>query len=191
VSAIVAFLHNARVRLLLRVVLGAVFVAASIDKVQHPVAFARAASYYHMLPGETLNAFGLLVPWVELVAGVMLIAGAAARGAALLVAGLLVVFIVALVSAIARGIDISCGCFSTTTGEGHKIGLDLVARDVAMLVAAVPLIRRGGGALSLDELLVARSRAAGAAAAASAGANATPTNATGTARAANAERSAP
>jgi len=160
VSALLAVYRHPHARLVFRVVVGAVFIAASLDKVEHPVAFARAVSYYHMIPPQALNAFALLVPWVELLAGVALVAGLASRGAALLVGGLLVVFIVALVSAISRGIDISCGCFSTTTGEGHKVGIDVVIRDVAMLAAVLPVVRLGGGTLSLDAVFGARRRAA-------------------------------
>lgn len=156
----IAVLQSPQARLLFRLVLGGVFVAASVDKVQHPLEFARAVSYYHILPPELLNVFALLVPWVELLAGATLIVGLASRGAALLIGGLLAVFTVALVSAIVRGIDISCGCFSTTPGEGHKVGYDLVTRDILMLVAAVPLVFRGGGTLSLDDRLGARNASA-------------------------------
>ncbi len=154
--AAAALLAHPHARLVLRLVLGVVFIAASLDKARHPLAFARAVSYYHVLPDETINVFALVVPWVELLAGVALVVGVASRGAAALIGGLLVVFVIALVSAIARGIDISCGCFSTTPGEGHKVGYDLVFRDILMIVAAVPLVLRGGGTLALDERLRAR-----------------------------------
>ena len=158
-----ALFRNPFARLLFRVVVGAVFIAASLDKVQHPVGFARSVSYYHMLPPATLNVFALLVPWVELVAGVALVIGVASRGAGLLVGGLLAVFTVAIVAALARGIDISCGCFSTIPGEGHKVGIDLVVRDVLMLVAVIPVVLWGGGAFSLDGVFGAGRRGSAAA----------------------------
>lgn len=150
--ALAALLGHRHARLVLRLTLGIVFIAASLDKARHPLAFARAVSYYHIIPDEMINTFALVVPWVELLAGAALVIGIASRGAALLIGGLLVVFTIALVSAIARGIDISCGCFSTTPGEGHKVGYDLVVRDILMIVAAIPLVLRGAGTLSLDDL---------------------------------------
>ena len=158
-KVVAAILGHPHARLALRLVLGVVFIAASLDKAQHPAAFARIVSHYHVLTDETINAFALVVPWVELLAGLALVVGLGSRGAALLVVGLVALFTVALVSAVARGIDISCGCFSTTLGEGHKVGYDLVARDILMLVAAIPLVLRGGGTLSLDERLRARGAA--------------------------------
>jgi uncharacterized membrane protein YphA (DoxX/SURF4 family) len=152
VRALAALLGHRHARLVLRLTLGIVFIAASLDKARHPLAFARAVSYYHIIPDEMINTFALVVPWVELLAGAALVIGIASRGAALLIGGLLVVFTIALVSAIARGIDISCGCFSTTPGEGHKVGYDLVVRDILMIVAAIPLVLRGAGTLSLDDL---------------------------------------
>lgn len=148
------------VLLVFRVALGAVFIYASLDKIQHPAAFARAVSFYHLGPTSAINVFALLLPWAELVTGVALIAGVAARGSALLIAGMLVMFLVALVWAIAKGIDISCGCFSTgaETADGHKVGYDLLVRDVLMLVATLPIIARGAGALALDALFARRSR---------------------------------
>ena len=144
------------VRLVLRLILGGTFVYASIDKVQHPAAFARAVSFYHFLPNEAINAFALLLPWVELVAGAALILGVAARGSALLLGGLNVIFIIALSWAIAKGIDIHCGCFSTSPQEGHKVGYDLVVRDILLLLASFPMIAWGAGVLSVSGLLPKR-----------------------------------
>ena len=152
------FAHPA-VLLILRLVVGAVFIYASLDKIQHPAAFARAVSYYHLAPNDLLNLFALILPWAELVAGVGLVAGVAARGSALLIGAMLVVFVIALAWALAKGIDISCGCFSTSPSEGHKVDNSLIVRDVLMLAAMIPIVIRGAGALSLEALFGARGRA--------------------------------
>lgn len=153
------FAHPA-VLLVLRFVVGAVFIYASLDKIQHPSAFARAISYYHLAPNDVINLFALILPWVELVAGVALIAGVAARGSALLIGAMLVVFVIALGWALAKGIDISCGCFSTSPEEGHKVDTGLIVRDVLMLAAMIPIVIRGAGALSLEGLFGRRAGAA-------------------------------
>jgi uncharacterized membrane protein YphA (DoxX/SURF4 family) len=155
-----AIAGHPHVRLVLRLVVGAVFLAASLDKIAHPLAFAKAVSYYHVLPSGSEYAFALFVPWTEAVIGAALVLGLASRGAAAITGALLLVFVIALVSAIARGIDISCGCFSTTPGEGHKVGIDLVVRDILMLAACVPIVRLGGGTFSLDGVLRRRGGAA-------------------------------
>ena len=122
-----------------RLVLGITFVYASIDKVLHPDQFAKIIYYYKLMPGDLINVFALLLPWIELIAGIFLIFGYWEKSAALLITLLLVVFLVALTSAFARGIDISCGCFSTTSRvKGHV--LSYIFRDALMIVAVLMIL---------------------------------------------------
>ena len=53
----------------------------------------------------------ITLPWIEIVAGVLLVIGLWARAAAFMCVGMNVVFIIAIISALRRGLDISCGCF--------------------------------------------------------------------------------
>ena len=118
---------------------GLVFLWASLDKIQHPGAFAQAIANYRMVPMVFLHPFAWLLPIVEAVVGLALIVGWQRRGAALLASLMTVMFIVAIATALARGLDISCGCFETAAG--HSVGLDLLVRDVVLLGAAlVPLL---------------------------------------------------
>lgn len=54
------------------------------------------------------------VPWLELIVGWMLLWRKCYAGALLLAAGFSVVFLAAIVSAWARGLDITCGCFGSS-----------------------------------------------------------------------------
>jgi putative oxidoreductase len=127
--------------LLCRLVVGGTLVWASLDKLAHPGAFAESVHHYRLTPIALLHPFALVLPMVELVAGMLLILGLARRGAALIAGFLMIVFIAAIASALARDLDISCGCFNTA--GGHKVGLDLLGRDVLLLAAAaVPLLAR-------------------------------------------------
>ena len=56
-------------------------------------------------------------------------------GDALLIAGMLVVFIVAIAQAVVRDLNIECGCFGTT--GGRNVGLIAIGEDIAMLAASV------------------------------------------------------
>lgn len=122
--------------LLCRLVVGGIFVFASLEKLADPAGFAQAIYHYRMVPLPLLHPFALLLPMTELVLGGALILGVARRGAALLALGLSVVFLVAIATALARGLDISCGCFHTD--GGHAVGLSLLFRDVLMLLACLP-----------------------------------------------------
>jgi hypothetical protein len=93
------------------------------------------------------NLVAVLLPWIEALAGVLLLAGLWKREAALVVAVLLVVFIGAAGSVLARGIDVSnCGCTSlAASAPGERsffegVGTFLILRNLAMLGAAGVLI---------------------------------------------------
>jgi uncharacterized membrane protein YphA (DoxX/SURF4 family) len=99
-----------------RVTLGVVFIVASLDKIAHPEAFAAGIANYHMVPLGLINLMAICLPWIEVVCGLLLVLGLWTRANLLVVNALLVVFIVAIVSALRRGLDISCGCFTTDPG---------------------------------------------------------------------------
>jgi putative oxidoreductase len=94
-----------------RCVLGLVFVFASIEKIASPEAFAISVEAYRILPLSIINLFALLVPWLELLCGLFLIAGYHVRGSSLVATLLLAGFTLAILSAMARGLTIDCGCF--------------------------------------------------------------------------------
>lgn len=121
--------------LVCRLAVGITLVWASLDKLAHPGAFAESIHHYRLTPIGLLHPFALVLPMVELVAGVALILGFARRGASLIAGFLMVVFIAAITSALVRGLDISCGCFHTE--GGHKVGVDLLWRDLLLLAATV------------------------------------------------------
>ncbi|MGD9546149.1 MAG: MauE/DoxX family redox-associated membrane protein [Candidatus Krumholzibacteriia bacterium] len=130
--------------LLCRLAVGGIFIYASLDKLAHPGAFAAAIDNYRMVPYSLLHPMAHLLPVLEMVMGLGLVLGVLRRGAALIAALLTLVFIVAIASALARGLDISCGCFNTD--GGHGVGLDLLVRDVVLLLLCLPpLLKRDGG----------------------------------------------
>lgn len=128
-------LKNSYTIFLLRLFVGGVFIYASIDKIAHPAQFAHAIENYRILPHFFVNIFAIILPWVELVAGLLLISGVWSGASALLISGLLAMFIIAIMAGLMRGLDISCGCFTTTGGQ--KIGLTLIIKDVVLLLITI------------------------------------------------------
>jgi uncharacterized membrane protein YphA (DoxX/SURF4 family) len=128
------------------IALGALFVYASVDKIAFPQKFAKIVYHYGLVgPSATLgytpaNLVAVVLPWVELLCGLLLITGIWRREAAVLTALMLVVFIGAVGWALAHGIDIeNCGCFSVS-GEGRAAGAKLILGDLGLLLAALYLI---------------------------------------------------
>jgi putative oxidoreductase len=134
--------------LLCRLVLGGVFLYASLDKLADPAGFARAISHYHIVPYPLLHPAAHLLPVVELVVGSALVLGLLRRGAALLCGLMVLIFMAAITSALVRGLDISCGCFNTD--GGHAVGLDLLWRDGILLLLCLPLLLSNRPGWSLD-----------------------------------------
>ena len=73
----------------------------------------------------------------EVLSGVFLIFGVRLRASSALVAAMLVVFLIAIGTAMARGLSIECGCYSQ--GGGEKVGWKKVFEDVALLVLAIQI----------------------------------------------------
>jgi putative oxidoreductase len=146
------------VNLILRLALGGIFVAAGVTKIwpvkvkTAPFAvtvasyapdaseFADSVLNYRLPPRELNNLVAITFPWIELLAGGLLMCGTWKRASTLVITVLMVVFLIAIGQAVARGLNISCGCFGTV--EGRKVGLTALAEDTGMLAAALWLLWR-------------------------------------------------
>ena len=104
-------IDNDYLTMAVRLAVGAIFVSASVYKIMDPGSFARSIWYYHLMPGSLINLIALVLPWVELLAGLALIFGVLYRGAIVWVNVMTIAFMGALTLAVARGLDIECGCF--------------------------------------------------------------------------------
>ncbi len=97
----------------LRILLGVAFLWAGLDKLLHPDAFAPLVLSYQVVPLPLVNLVVFWLPVCEVLIAGLLIAGIWVRAAALLFSALLAVFMVGIAQALARGIELHCGCFST------------------------------------------------------------------------------
>ena len=128
--------------ILCRLVLGGVFIYASLDKIANPAEFAKAIGNYHVLPFGLENLLALFLPWLELLTGILLIVGIMVDGATILIISMNIVFIFAISQALARGISIECGCFSVSTEGGSNIGFQTILRDFVYLIMAFIIFYR-------------------------------------------------
>ncbi|MBK8800947.1 MAG: DoxX family membrane protein [Fibrobacteres bacterium] len=124
-----------RMLLLARFFLGLLFVGASLDKIVNAAPFSDTVLNYHVIPSSLVNVFALWLPVLELVCGALLLVGLWTRPATWLVSGMLLMFLVAVVQGVARGIDTHCGCF-TQEGKGSAISAVTILRDVVFLAIA-------------------------------------------------------
>jgi uncharacterized membrane protein YphA (DoxX/SURF4 family) len=122
------------VQVLCRLILGGVFIYASLDKITHPHAFARIINNYQLLPEILITLPAIVLPWLEMISGLFLVAGIFKRASALILSTLLLVFAVAITINLARGISFDCGCFSTVTTASGSDPVGLLIRDLLLLI---------------------------------------------------------
>ena len=141
------------ISLLARLVLGGVLIAAGTLKAGNPAHAAMAVRAYQVLPLTLANILGYALPWVEMGAGLALVIGVAVKAAAIIGGGLMVVFIVAIAQAWARGLSIDCGCFGGggTVAPGHTAYVQEILRDTGLTALAVYLFRFPHGKFGLDK----------------------------------------
>jgi uncharacterized membrane protein YphA (DoxX/SURF4 family) len=140
--------------LAVRLFLGTIFLVSGAEKLANLETFGHAIANYQMLPDSLTNLVAVLFVWTEITIAILLISGAAIRGSGFVAGGLLSIFLIAILSAMARGLEIDCGCFAPGAGvQPEKVGWPKVFEDLAMLAGAFYLIYFPKSPLSIDRLL--------------------------------------
>lgn len=125
-----------------RISLGAIFIYAAVLKIADPVAFAGSVAAYRILPYFASYLTAAVLPFLELICGVLLVCGYRVKGGALIIVFLNLLFMAALASAIVRGLDIDCGCFKQ--GGSKTSPWVALARDTVFLAMAIFVLRNNG-----------------------------------------------
>ena len=124
-------LSNPQLVLVSRIFIGLLFVVSSLDKIVDPSAFSRSVADYGLLPSWMPAIIATILPWVELLCGFAVLFGVFLRGSSLLLSAMIAVFTLAVISALLRGLDISCGCFTQDPAAGH-IGWMKVVQNTSL-----------------------------------------------------------
>lgn len=104
-----------------RWVVAGLFLYSGGAKILDPLGTADAVRNYDLLHDPWITAVALLLPWVELISGGLLLLGRWIPGALAVVCASALVFVFAIGSAWARGLDISCGCFGAADGASGPV----------------------------------------------------------------------
>lgn len=152
-----SFTESILLQLPLRIALGGLFIFAAYNKIPAIQSFAEAIKGFRVIDPEThpelIIIAAFVIPWFELLAGLLLILGLRARSAALGIGLLLVLFIGGLLHVIFGGIDADCSCFGDTKFPcGTTVGWCQVIRNIVLLIPAGYILWRGPGRVSLDRL---------------------------------------
>lgn len=137
--------------LFLRLGLGAIFVVASIAKIQDIDKFISTINSYGILSGGLATLYGYVVPWIELFIGCSLILGVFIRFSAIISFLLTISFMVASSYALVNDVGGPCGCFGQFLSMNHQVSLTI---DVLMLLVSIILIfYKGKEFLSIGQLV--------------------------------------
>lgn len=133
-----SLLENKNILLISRVILGFVFIIAGIEKISDPNSFAQNISNYRMLPIFSLNFVAIVLPWLEVISGILLIYGLSVKDNSAIIGGLLIIFNVMVFIAMIRGLDIDCGCFGTS--DGQKVGFLKLFENFGLILLSLHII---------------------------------------------------
>ena len=131
-------LNNKYLLVTIRIILAFTFIYAAILKIAEPGDFGQAIANYKLLPDSLINILAVILPWVEISAGLLLLFGVAVKENSLIISGMLIVFIIAIAISLARGLNIDCGCFGTV--NGNEIGLIKLLQNIGLLAIGIILI---------------------------------------------------
>lgn len=140
---VLSFLDSDKVHLISQLVLGGIFVYASLGKVLSPQDFMTTIRNYRILPEYLVGMAAYILPWMELIFGSLLMLNIYPRFSASILSVLLLIFIGAISSVLIRGINIECGCFLQRFNNKEFSVLDgfsLIIRDILFFLIGLILV---------------------------------------------------
>ena len=122
---------------LLRWFIGGLFIYSGTTKLLAPQTFAVLIDAYGIVPDGLLMPVSVILPALEVLAGVGLLFDT--HGSLVVITGLLLLFVAILGYGIRMGLDVDCGCFGPEDPEVEAFhGLrPAFYRDMVMLTAVV------------------------------------------------------
>ncbi|MFL6158357.1 MAG: MauE/DoxX family redox-associated membrane protein [Marmoricola sp.] len=141
--------------LVARLLVGGVWVYAGLLKLPHPESSVSAVRGYQLIPTRYVDTVGHVLPMLEVVVGVCLIAGLLTRVAGGVSALMQLAFVIGIASVWARGIEINCGCFGDGGANPNASSSYPweIARDVGLMALSVFLVLRPRTPYAVDSVL--------------------------------------
>jgi len=138
------------VAILGRIVIGATLIIAGIGKVRNGQSnFLQSILGYDLMPKSIAAFIAHRLPYVEVLMGVMFMAGLFSQVISIFVFCLFLLFTSAIVLSLVRGMDNDCGCFSHVTPVQWR----LVFRNVFLMGLLLPVFALKGGTITVDNYL--------------------------------------
>jgi putative oxidoreductase len=123
-------IRNKFILWIFRLLVGGVFIWAGILKILDPLEFAQDIANYRVVSRDLSFFIALILPWLEVLCGILVILGIFRSAGSLLLSGMLGVFLVLITVTILRGLDVDCGCFGSI---GRNVDFRLLLTDITLL----------------------------------------------------------
>lgn len=134
-----------------RIAIAAVFLLAALPKLLDPLAFAKAITNYKLvlpLIGQNyVFPTAMFMPALEAVVAAAVLLPRTKRAGSVMAGGLMLLFIVLIAQALARGLNIDCGCFGSGGAAAmlaQKVGIDKILQNTAVLAGCIFVYWRAG-----------------------------------------------
>lgn len=128
--------------LISRLILGGVFLFSALTKLPNPYFFLNSLYQYQLLPPFLAHFIAMILPWLELLLGLLLLTGTWLKGTWLPTLVLLMTFLSLHAYVLLRGLQIPCGCFGTL------IPGNIPPASLALTLLLLALALLGAGARS-------------------------------------------
>lgn len=129
-------LNSEILKLIARVMIALVFLFFGVEKIVNPEKFANELLKYGFFPYKLVNLIAIILPWIEVLTGAALVFGVKIRSMATLSGLMMLAFIISVGTAMAMGLDISCGCSSS---HAQNVGWQKIIENLCYLVLSVYL----------------------------------------------------
>jgi len=131
-------LRSSNTSFVFRLILGGLFIFAGFAKINHISALINDIEQYQILPVALASVFGHVLPYLEILVGVLLVLGIVLRISASVGGLMLISFAAAKIVAMVRGLDIKvCNCFGPAV---PLLSTQSLAIDIVMLLLAIQII---------------------------------------------------
>jgi uncharacterized membrane protein YphA (DoxX/SURF4 family) len=137
-------LENSWIELAARWIIGLTFIYASYHKIFAPADFAKIVYGYDLFPQDAINLIAIILPFIELIAGLTLILGIYPRSSVLIINGMLAAFIIAISVNLIRGHEFDCGCLSAKEGGPFWSTESTLVRDIIYLLLGLQIFLFNG-----------------------------------------------
>ncbi|GJQ63799.1 MAG: hypothetical protein SCALA702_28520 [Melioribacteraceae bacterium] len=134
-----SFLSSNITLLVFRIILAIVFIFAGMEKAANPADFSEAVANYRVISLFLQNIVAIVIPWVEVVSGILLLYGKFLKENSTIISVLLIAFNILVLQAMLRGLDIDCGCFGTI--DAQIVGFRKLLENFALLAMGISIFR--------------------------------------------------